>query len=223
MTMLVLLVLCLLPDALSWSATPLPRTLARFEALGLQRRTGGFAAAAAVLVALPKMSLAAAGAVQKASLEETQAAARELLAMAKQVEEMEKLGAKGDWESVAAILSTKPFLRFDQTANVLVRSDSISAEDKVALGTIKRYGVVADAIIMMGGLGAVLRAGGVKGMAAAPSGYADQKAIVDDEADLDSDDDSPKQVNAAEAIKYIKLFKGSLADINRIVGTSKVL
>lgn len=41
---------------------------------------------------------------------------------------------------VAEILSTDPFVKFEKTATTLVRSENLTAEDKVALGTIKRYG-----------------------------------------------------------------------------------
>jgi len=219
----------ILPGGLvfAWAPRAAPRSLAASES-ALRRRVTGFGAAAVLAAATAAVTarpaLAVSGSVQKASLEETQAAARQLLSMAKDVEQMEKLGAKGDWEGVATILSSKAFVEFDATANVLVRSDSVSAEDKVALGTIKRYGVVADAIIMMGGLGSVLRAGGVKSMAKTVSAYADQKAIIDDEADeAEEEDEERRGVNEVEATKYIKLVKGSLADINRIVAASKIL
>ena len=221
-----LILLLALPGGLvfAWAPRAAPRSLAASES-ALRRRVTGFGAAAVLAAAVTaRPVLAVSGSVQKASLEETQAAARQLLSMAKDMEQMEKLGAKGDWEGVATILSSKAFVEFDATANVLVRSDSVSAEDKVALGTIKRYGVVADAIIMMGGLGSVLRAGGVKSMAKTVSAYADQKAIIDDEADeAEEEDEERRGVNEAEATKYIKLVKGSLADINRIVAASKIL
>lgn len=180
----------------------------------------GSATAALLLGGRVEAVRAVSGAVQKATASETQQAARKLKAMEKQVVGMEELSTKADWEGVAAILSSRDFTDFDKIANVLVRSDEVSAEDKVALGTIKRYGVVADAIIMMGGLGSVLRAGGVKGMSAATSAYADQAAILDD--DDTTDDDEAKLVDSKEAVKFIKLIKGSLADINRIVANSNI-
>jgi hypothetical protein len=168
---------------------------------------------------------AAAGAVVSSSLAETQAAAKQLQLLSKLVGEMETLAGNSDWNGVASILSRKEFVEFDKIANILVRSESISAEDRYALGTIKRYGLVADAIIMIGGLQEALRAGGIK-MAAASSGYKDQAPIIDDEDDDEEaaiEVDQGKGVDPKEAMKYIKLVKGSVADINRIVLQSKIL
>lgn len=199
-----------------------PRTVSQTARLrsGLQLIGVGSATVALLLGGRVEAVRAVSGAVQKATASETQQAARKLQKMAKQVVEMEEMGAKAEWEGVAAILSSRDFVDFDKIANVLVRSDEVSAEDKVALGTIKRYGVVADALIMMGGLGSVLRAGGVKGMSAATSAYADQAAILDD--DETAEDDEVKTVDTKEAVKFIKLIKGSLADINRIVANSRI-
>lgn len=181
------------------------------------------ASATGALMIAVKKSEAVSGAVSKSTVEESQTAARQLLEMSRKVTEMEKMSGGGDWEGVAGILNDRLFTDFDKIASVLVRSDDISAEDKIALGTIKRYGLVADAIIMIGGLGAVLKAGGVKGMKSGGSAYADQKAIEDDEEDEEDDSNSAtKTVDSAEAIKFVKLVKGALGDINRIVAQSKI-
>ena len=136
------------------------------------------------------------------------------------VAEMEVLAGKGEWEGVGSLIEDKIFADFDKTASVLVRSDKITPEDKTALGTIKRYGLVADAIIMIGGLKAVLKAGGVKAVKGEAGGYADQKAIEEDDGDYEDDDDDSggkgKGVDGAEAIKFIKLVKGAIEDVNKI-------
>ena len=78
-----------------------------------------------------------------------------------------------------------------------------------------RYGVVADAIIMLGGLAEALRAGGVE-VGAKGGGYKDQAAIIDEDEFEDSEDDEKKVVDGAEIKKYLKLSRGSLEDINRM-------
>lgn len=72
---------------------------------------------------------------------------------------------------------------------------------------------ILDAIIMMGGLAEALRAGGIE-VAGGGSGYSDQAPIIDEEEM--NDDDEAKVVDPKEVMKYIKLSKGSLEDINRI-------
>jgi hypothetical protein len=83
-----------------------------------------------------------------------------------------------------ASTSTLP-QQFDKAAGVLVRSENLSPDEKVALGTIKRYGVVADAIIMVGGLGAALKAGGIT---VAGGGGTLQEGIEDSEGEVDPDE-----------------------------------
>ena len=81
----------------------------------------------------------------------------------------------------------------------------------MTLGTIKRYGVVADAIIMLGGLIGELKAGGYV------IGNNNTGGIVDSEND--DDESGSLAVNADEARRYLKLFKESLSDICRIANT----
>lgn len=189
------------------------------------RRSLGLLSQAALLLspwAVPAAARAASGAVPKSSVEEARAAAQSIVAMKNKVAEMEVLAEKGEWESVGSLIEDKIFSDFDKTASVLVRSDKITAEDKTALGTIKRYGLVADAIIMIGGLKAVLKAGGVKAVKAEAGGYADQKAIEETDGDDDDDEEEEdtagkgKSVDRAEAFKFIKLVKGAIEDVNKI-------
>lgn len=81
----------------------------------------------------------------------------------------------------------------------------------MALGTIKRYGVVADAIIMIGGIGAELKAGGLQ-----VAGTASANSIEDEGSDEEEEENAPKRVNAGEVKRYAKLAAGSLEDILRI-------
>jgi hypothetical protein len=57
---------------------------------------------------------------------------------------------KKNYQAIADILTKKEFENFEQAATTLVRSNLLTPDDKVALGTIKRYGLVADALIMLG-------------------------------------------------------------------------
>lgn len=90
-------------------------------------------------------------------------------------------------------------------------SNSFHPFFQVALGTIKRYGLVADALIMIGGLSAELKAGGIDYL---PKTASLQESIEDDEED---EGDGEKRVNGAEVRKYIGLSRGSLQDIFNIV------
>jgi hypothetical protein len=130
---------------------------------------------------------------------------------------MEESAANKEWQKIGDLLSSEPYQTLEGAFLVLVRSEAIPAEDKVTLGTIKRYGVVADALIMQGGLASELRAGGVK-----VAGGGSIQSIEDGGDDDDEDDESAEKkdavirVNYPEARKYLKLFRDSLSDIYRI-------
>lgn len=149
------------------------------------------------------------GKITPATKEEARDSVQQLkLAMTK-MNEISALASKSEYQKIGDILSDKPFSNFDALMNILVRSQELSAEDKISLGTIKRYGVVADAIIMIGGLQGALKAGGIQ--ISKQSGL--QEEIEDDE----DDDISTKVVDVAEVTKYIKLSQNSLNDIYKIV------
>ena len=224
-TMLSLLIFALLAlKSMAWNRFgSLPRSFRAVQTGALQQVGGAAAIAAGVLLTGSKSVNAAAGAVQKATAEESLTAGRAIVNLAAKCDELDALAAKSDWEAMGKLLSDPLFVQFDKTAGVLTRSDALSAEDKIALGTIKRYGITADVIIMIGGLGGVLRAGGVKSMAVATGGYADQKAIEEDNGDDDEGgEEGSTEVNAEEARKYAKLVKGSVNDILRIVKASSI-
>lgn len=56
---------------------------------------------------------------------------------------MEALANAKEWTKIGKILGEKCFTGFSDTAYILTKSEVVTAEDKVALGTIKRYGTVA--------------------------------------------------------------------------------
>ena len=73
-------------------------------------------------------------------------------------------GTGGDLEKAAAALQAPPLLAFEDNATIIAQPPVLTAEDKTAICTIRRYGVAADVIIMTGGLSAE---GGV-GLAGSP-------------------------------------------------------
>jgi len=87
---------------------------------------------------------------------------------------------------------------------------------QIALGTIKRYGIVADAIIMLGGLKGELVKGGFKFATEA----ALQQSIIDEE-DEEESNVSGGGIDANEVRRYLKLFKDSISDIYRIAKSAK--
>lgn len=153
------------------------------------------------------------GSIKSSTLEESKAAALQVKACLDGLKQMDVLADKKDFQAIGDMLSTPSFQKFESAATVLVRSDAISADDKVALGTIKRYGVVADYIIMSGGLMAELRSGGIK---VAGAGGPANGAPIDDDDD-ENDSEKTKTVNEKEVKRYIKLSIDSLSDVAKIV------
>lgn len=66
--------------------------------------------------------------------------------------QIENLVRSGEFGSAASLLGQPPFSSFKQNALVLVNSKVLAPEDIKAIGTEKRFGVGADALIMIGGL-----------------------------------------------------------------------
>lgn len=96
------------------------------------------------------------GAVQSSSLADTKIAVETIVKARDATNDMDKMANGGDYSSIAKLLNSKTFGDLEVAFTTLVRSDAISSEDKLSLGTIKRYGTVADALIMIGGLGSEL-------------------------------------------------------------------
>ena len=188
----------------------------------IQRTFAAVAATAAAAILLqPRLALADKGGITASSLEDSKKAVRQVSKMIDGINEMDALWADKKWQAIGDILSRPEFQTFETAATTLTRSEYLNAEDRVALGTIKRYGVVADAIIMIGGLGAELKAGGVK-VAGGGAPINGPPIEEDEEGDDDDDEGGAKEqgagkVNFVEVKKYIKLSRDSLADIYRIV------
>ena len=151
--------------------------------------------------------------VTESSLADSKKAAQTIKDAIAKVGEIEAAGT--DYEKMGKILGEKCFTEFSDNAYILTKSSALTPDDRVALGTIKRYGVVADAIIMMGGLAEALRAGGIE-VAGGGGGYIDQAPIIDSDSDLDDEDTTDKKVNANEVKKYIKLTRGAFQDIDKV-------
>ena len=154
---------------------------------------------------------AAQGAIKPSTLEETKSAVKDIQSILDDVNTIPTKADKKEFQEIADVLGGKKFQSFSDSCQILVRSDAVSADDKVALGTIKRYGTVADAIIMIGGIGAEIKAGGYK---IADGGGGDKSQLIEDDSD-DSEGDAPP-VNVGEVKRYVKLAAGSLQDILRI-------
>ena len=67
-----------------------------------------------------------------------------------------------DLEKAAAALQAPPLVAFEDNATIIVQAPVLTVEDKKAIGTIRRYGVAADVIIMTGGLSEALDNGDVR-------------------------------------------------------------
>lgn len=158
-------------------------------------------------------SYAMQGQIKPSSIEEAKAAVNQVKHCLEAIELMEIAALSNEYQKIGDILSNSIFQTFENAATILVRSDALSSEDKIALGTIKRYGVIADAIIMQGGLVNELRSGGIN-VASNGGSNANSNGINDEEADKEEE---KKGVDAGEVRKYIKLLKYSLGDVYKIV------
>lgn len=115
---------------------------------------------------------------------------------------------------MAKILGSKEFVGLEPTFLTLVRSADLTAEDKVSLGTIKRFGLTADALITLGGLGSELRAGGV-----AVAGDSDSVDLGQEEGEGEGGEDGLGEVNGPEARRFLRLARNALEDIDAIAST----
>lgn len=74
------------------------------------------------------------------------------------IEAAQKYLAKADWDGLTEYLQDPDHQinHYETNANVLLTSKRLDIESKKAIGTIRRYGVGADVLIMYGGLRAEL-------------------------------------------------------------------
>ena len=89
---------------------------------------------------------------RKYSAADASKAFAELKAARAALDAVDKPLAGGDLEKAAAALQAPPLVAFEDNATIIVQAPVLTAEDKKAIGTIRRYAVAADVIIMTGGL-----------------------------------------------------------------------
>ncbi len=90
---------------------------------------------------------------------------------------VDKLCARSDLASVGTLLSEPPFSSLGESLAALVQAPELGPDEKKAIGTVKTYGLGADALIMVGGLTDAVR----EGDANAARGFVQKAAATLDE------------------------------------------
>lgn len=170
----------------------------------------------AVLTGNAKPSKAVQGAIKPSSYAESFEALINLKKCRDSLKQIESMKESKKYQDIGNILSASEFKSFESALTTIVRSDALTADEKQALGTIRRYGLAADAIIMIGGLkGALINGGITIDGSVKPVGNGIEETVED--TDDDDSETGPKLVNYEEVKKYIKLSKDSLNDIIQII------
>ena len=73
--------------------------------------------------------------------------------------------ASKSFDDAQALLESPPITGFEKDCTILVQSTVLASEDKIAIGTIRRYGVGADVSIMIGGLANAVSESNARGAA----------------------------------------------------------
>ena len=95
----------------------------------------------------------------------------------KVLDKVEQLIKTDKYDDAKTLLESGSVAAFESNAMALVASPALAAEDKKAIGTIRRYGVGADVLIMLGGLNEAVRDDDAR---AAKSYLAKSKASLDE-------------------------------------------
>jgi len=119
------------------------------SSLAVTRRRALLQSGAAAANALPLLAHAA---QKKYSARDAQDAIAAIRNARISLNDLDAPIAKGDFEGAAATLAASPIGDFERDATIIIQAPVLAAEDKKAIGTIRRYGVAADVIIMSGGL-----------------------------------------------------------------------
>ena len=98
---------------------------------------------------------------QSYSKEDVKAAFADLIACRASIKDIESFLGKSDLASVAPLLAKPPFSSAQDTLLTLVQGPGLGNQEKIQIGTIKRYGIGADVIIMLGGLNNAVKGGNV--------------------------------------------------------------
>ena len=107
------------------------------------------------------------------------AAFAELVSARKSLDSLAVSLGKGDRAAVGKVLADAPFSTLEENLLTLVQSPVLGVDDKKQIGTIKRYGVGADVLIMAGGLNsAVANGGDAKGYLTKTSDALDEVILI---------------------------------------------
>ena len=102
--------------------------------------------------------------VKSYSSSDGQLAFAEIVAARSALETVDRLIAGAELTSAAKLLSKQPLSTFQENALVLVQSAALpDPEAKKSIGTVKRYGLAADVVILLGALQDALESGDVSG------------------------------------------------------------
>ena len=106
------------------------------------------------------------------------AAFAEIVMARKILDQLSASVGKGDFSAVSASLASAPFSTMEANLLVLVQSPLLGPEEKKAIGTIKRYGVGADVLIMLGGLNSARDGASIKSYLSKASEAIDEVLLV---------------------------------------------
>mmetsp|Transcript_12578 Transcript_12578/g.39620 ORF Transcript_12578/g.39620 Transcript_12578/m.39620 type:complete len:181 (-) Transcript_12578:136-678(-) len=123
---------------------PTPLTRRSFSSVA-----GSSLAGSALALAFAGPSLAAMKAYSAADAAD---AVRRMRLSRMALEDVRTAVAAGRFADALALVQAAPISGFENDCTVLVQSSAIDAEDKKSIGTIRRYGIGADVLIMLGGL-----------------------------------------------------------------------
>ncbi|CAN0090788.1 unnamed protein product [Scytosiphon promiscuus] len=127
--------------------------ISRRQAISKLTFLTGASGAAGVLAARPTGAYAAVK-INKALGQES---FRKIRDARKQLDSIDVPLRTRKFEEVQGLLANGPTLDLEASLVNLVKSNSLPADDKVTVGTIRRYGLAADALIALGGLTAAAR------------------------------------------------------------------
>ena len=116
-------------------------------------------------------------AAKKASAADGVTAFAGIVEARKVLDKVEQLIKTDKYDDAKTLLESGSVAAFESNAMALVASPALAAEDKKAIGTIRRYGVGADVLIMLGGLNEAVRDDDAR---AAKSYLAKSKASLDE-------------------------------------------
>eukprot|EP00639_Heterosigma_akashiwo_P037124 CAMPEP_0194708678 /NCGR_PEP_ID=MMETSP0296-20130528/1546_1 /TAXON_ID=39354 /ORGANISM="Heterosigma akashiwo, Strain CCMP2393" /LENGTH=177 /DNA_ID=CAMNT_0039605563 /DNA_START=267 /DNA_END=800 /DNA_ORIENTATION=+ len=148
------------------------------------------------LLSTPSLTSAAA----KSNPELAKKSYDQLIEARKQLDKLEEMIKKNEYLEVVEEIDGPMFSGLGDVMKSLVTSNVLTDEDKVAIGTIRRYGIAADVIITIGGLKAEIM----------------NAADEDDPEEIDV-----SKLNQKVVLSKLQLGKNSLNEILNICKTYK--